>query len=300
MVDREDLEALDFLLWHRTGQLAAAALGCHQATVSRRLARCRSSFGLELWREQGEWRCDPNSLLELERHLHQLGRFLGDRCLRIEAFPIGSRALLLPLPQGWVHGPLDHVGVRRPLQLLRERVIDAWLCDADADLPAASCQELAVLPLWSAPVQLVADPRHPLAGERGLSQADLLRFPSLDLPAEDFDRSRHLFNAQGFGHQPTILRRYDIASWEGLTQDRVTLACSTPLNTCRHQSWLCSMHRLPSGMAASCWCGATSSISRRSWPWKHCFASASDAWPAGFPPVHCSENPGVAPRPAAP
>jgi len=230
MVDREDLEALDFLLWHRTGQLAAAALGCHQATVSRRLARCRSSFGLELWREQGEWRCDPNSLLELERHLHQLGRFLGDRCLRIEAFPIGSRALLLPLPQGWVHGPLDHVGVRRPLQLLRERVIDAWLCDADADLPAASCQELAVLPLWSAPVQLVADPRHPLAGERGLSQADLLRFPSLDLPAEDFDRSRHLFNAQGFGHQPTILRRYDIASWEGLTQDRVTLACSTPLN----------------------------------------------------------------------
>jgi len=230
MVDREDLEALDFLLWHRTGQLAAAALGCHQATVSRRLAHCRSVFGLELWREEGEWRCDPNSLLEIERHLHQLGRFLGDRSLRIEGFPIGSWALLLPLPEGWVHGPLDHVGVRRPLQLLRERVIDAWLCDADADLPATSCHELAVLPLWRAPVQLVADPHHPLAGERGLTQADLLRFPSLDLPAVGFERSRHLFHAQGFGTQPTSLRRYDIASWEGLTQDQATLACSTPLN----------------------------------------------------------------------
>ena len=230
MVDRDDLEALDYLLWHRTGALASEALGCHQATVSRRLARCRSTFGLQLQRKGGDWQCGPNPLLALERHLHQLGRFLGQRPLRIEAFPIGSRALLEPVPEGWVVGPLDHVGVDRPLQLLQERVIDAWLCDASADLPEEAIRELVVLPLWHAPVELVASPGHPLAGERGLGRRDLLRFPSLDLPAEGFGRSRTLYRDQGFGDQPTTMRRYDIASWEGLTADQVTLALSTPIN----------------------------------------------------------------------
>jgi hypothetical protein len=90
MVDREDLEALDAILWRRTGQLAAAALGCHQATISRRLARCRQVFGVAMWRQQGEWECDGSPLLALERHLHQLGRFLGHAPLRIEAFAVGS------------------------------------------------------------------------------------------------------------------------------------------------------------------------------------------------------------------
>jgi len=55
MVDREQLEALDYLLWRRTGQLAAAAMGCHQATVSRRLACCRETFGIAMGRHEGEW-----------------------------------------------------------------------------------------------------------------------------------------------------------------------------------------------------------------------------------------------------
>ncbi len=31
------------------------------------------------------------------------------------------------LPGGWIGGCSDHLGVERSLQLLRERVIDAWI-----------------------------------------------------------------------------------------------------------------------------------------------------------------------------
>jgi len=230
MVDREDLEALDAILWRRTGQLAAAALGCHQATISRRLARCRQVFGVAMWRQQGEWECDGSPLLALERHLHQLGRFLGHAPLRIEAFAVGSGPLLLPLPEGWVGGTFDHVGVDRPLQLLRERVIDAWLCDAVDDLPQADLAELAVLPLWRAPVLPVAGAGHPLAAERSLTRADLLRFPSLDLPASGYLRSRALLREQGFGTLATGLRRYEPEGWEGRVAGQLNLAYSTPLH----------------------------------------------------------------------
>lgn len=230
MVEREDLEALDFLLWHGKGQLAAASLGCHQATVSRRLSRCRRIFRLRLCRHEGEWQCAPNALLDLERQVHQLGRFLGQAPLRLEGFPIGSGPLLQPQPPGWIVGCSDHLGVDRPLQLLRQRVIDAWLCDAEQDLPREALDDLVVLPLWRAPVQLVGQPGHPLAGEQGLTSADLLRFPSLDLPAEGYLRSRELFRGQGFGDTPCAMRRYDLISWEGLTADEVLLTCSTPLN----------------------------------------------------------------------
>lgn len=230
MVDREDLEALDAILWRRTGELAAAALGCHQATISRRLARCREVFAVAMWRHRGEWDWGSSPLLALEHHLHQLGRFLGHGPLRIEAFPGGSVPLLLPLPEGWIGGTFDHVGVDRPLQLLRERVIDAWLCDAVDDLLPAALVELAVLPLWRAPVLPLADAGHPLAAERGLSRADLLLFPSLDLPVSGYLRSRALLRKQGFGTQPTNLRRYEPEGWEGRIAGQLTLACSTPLH----------------------------------------------------------------------
>lgn len=230
MVDREDLEALDFLLWHRTGELASKALGCHQATVSRRLARCRQVFRLSLGRSQGEWCCDPNPLLDFERHVHQLGRFLGQAPLRLEGFPLGSAPLLCPRPEGWQIGSSDHLGVDRPLQLLRQRVIDAWICDADQDLPADVHTDLAVVPLWRGPALLAAAATHPLAGEAGLTLDDLRRFPSLDLPDPGYAFSRSLYRALGFGDQPNAMRRLDIASWEGQTAGQVTLVCTTPIH----------------------------------------------------------------------
>jgi DNA-binding transcriptional LysR family regulator len=231
MVGVEELASLDFVLWHRTGQLAARAMGCNQSTVSRRLARCLAVFELPMTRCQGEWVLPFSPLLRLERELHQLCRLLGHHPLRVEACPLAGPRLLRPLPEGWIGGAYDHVGVDRPLHLLRERVIDAWLCDATDDLPAGSMgDELVLQPLWRSPVQLHAAKGHPLVGERGLSLDDLRRFPSLDIPATGFLRSRALFHEKGLGLSPVNLLRYDPASWEGRSADRATLVCFTPLN----------------------------------------------------------------------
>lgn len=231
MVGVEELASLDFVLWHRTGQLAARALGCNQSTVSRRLARCLAVFDLPMTRCRGEWEVPLSPLLRLERELHQLCRMLGHHPLRLEGCPVIGPRLLRPLPEGWVGGCFDHVGVDRPLALLRERVIDAWLCDVTDDLPEGSLGgELHLHPLWRNPVQLYGAKGHPLAGERGLSDDDLRRFPCLDIPAAGFHRSRALLHARGLGACPVNLQRYDPASWEGRGADGATLLCFTPLH----------------------------------------------------------------------
>ena len=182
MVDVDELASLDFVVWRRTGQLASRAMGCNQSTVSRRLSRCLDVFQIDLSRRRGEWMVPDSPLLRLERELHQLCRMLGHQPLRIEGCPITGPLLLDPMPDGWVGGAFDHVGISRPLQLLRDRVIDAWLCDAVDDLPSASERDDLVLhPLWRYPVHLHAMPGHPLVGEKGLSWSDVRRFPCLDI-----------------------------------------------------------------------------------------------------------------------
>jgi DNA-binding transcriptional LysR family regulator len=231
MVGVEELASLDFVLWHRTGQLAARAMGCNQSTVSRRLARCLAVFGLPMTRRYGEWEVPASPLLRLERELHQLCRMLGHHPLRLEACPLAGPQLLHPLPEGWVGGCFDHIGVDRPLQLLQDRVIDAWLCDAPEDRPPdAIGDELVLMPLWRSPVQLHAARGHPLAEERALTYDDLRRFPCLDIPDKGFQRSRALLHARGLGDCPSNLQRYDRASWEGRSTDQSTLLCFTPLN----------------------------------------------------------------------
>ena len=62
-------------------------MGCHQATVSRRLACCRESFAIAMGRHEGEWECNITPLLALERHVHQTARW-----------PVGPRALARAAP----------------------------------------------------------------------------------------------------------------------------------------------------------------------------------------------------------
>ena len=236
MVGLEELSSLDFILWRRTGKLAAQVSGCNQSTMSRRLGRCLQTFDLQMVRREGEWELPSSALLQMERELHQRCRLAGQRALRLEAFPGAGRLLVHPLLAGWIGGSFDHIGVDRPLQLLRERVIDAWISDAIEDLPAAAERtDLVVMPLWRNPVQLHASAGHPLARERGLTDADLRDFPSLDIPAQGYRRSRALFHARGLGNIRVNncsckWSRYEQACWEGQTADQHTLVLSTPLN----------------------------------------------------------------------
>lgn len=223
MVGLEELSSLDFILWRRTGKLAAQASGCNQSTMSRRLGRCLQTFDLQMVRRKGEWELPSSALLQMQRELHQRCRLAGQQALRLEAFPGAGRLLVHPLLEGWIGGSFDHLGVDRPLQLLRERVIDAWLASYQPDLPDPDDPQWWVLDLVREPVRLLAAPDHPLAGVRRPSADDLRRFPSLALPPGWFPRTEAILRGQGLWQQEVPMSRYDPADWEGRCGDGVTL-----------------------------------------------------------------------------
>jgi hypothetical protein len=237
MVSQEELSAVDLLIWQRTGALAAQLSGCNQSTVSRRLARAAEVFRIRLRRIKGEWNVwGQDGLLLMERQLHQVGRLLGHGALRLEVSPYLGPFLAASPPPGWVLGPMDHVGVGRPLQLIRERVIDAWITDSTLELPhpAMPSGELDVFPLVRFPVFLVGDRSHPLAGSGGLSAEDRRSFPSLRIPSEGFPRVAALFEAMGLGSLEVGMRRYDPSLWEGRASEGGTLLYGTPFNCHQH------------------------------------------------------------------
>jgi hypothetical protein len=85
LVSVDVLAALDALLWLRTGERAAAYLQCTQSTVSRQSRRCLEVFGLAMEKRDGEWcLCGDQTLIDLERGVHQLLRWRKGLGLRLE------------------------------------------------------------------------------------------------------------------------------------------------------------------------------------------------------------------------
>lgn len=236
MLDLNELDALDLLIWQRNGARAAALLHCNQSTISRRAQHCLAALKLRLVRLNGEWELHGNTLLlELERKVHQLHRLRrgGQRRgvpLRLEATYWAAEAFARPMPEGWLPGVFDHVAMARPLQLLRDRVIDAWIASYQPDLPDPDDPEWAVFDLCRMPVQVMADHAHPLAYERGLQRVDLHRFPSLALPDGLFPRTEAVLKEQGLWTTPVAMTRYAPEFWEGRTTDQVTLGFGNCLN----------------------------------------------------------------------
>ncbi|MFO7629195.1 MAG: LysR substrate-binding domain-containing protein [Prochlorococcaceae cyanobacterium] len=173
----------------------------------------------------GEWSITENNLfLDMERMVHQHFRLKGGSHLRLECTFWDVDALALPAPAGWITGVFDHLGMERPLQLLRKRVIDAWINCHHPDLSELDDPELLVLPLSSFPAWLMASIDHPLAGVKGLGLADLERFPSLALPeglSPIFERE---LKAQKLWNTPVRMSRFCSEDWEGRCADRVTMS----------------------------------------------------------------------------
>jgi len=224
MFPLEKLAALDLSLWFENGARAAQALGQSQAAVSRQSRAVLGDLQLQLERGgphrqlQGDLR-----LLEAEREVHQLARFRGFAPLRLDATYCSGPWFLLACPPGWLKGYSDLPGLQRPLQLLRDRVIDAWVGSYQPDLPPPDSPDWWVLDLVRQPVQLLAAPDHPLGAETRLTAGDLERFPSLALPDGWFPRTEAVLKAQGLWSDPVRLKRYDAASWEGRSADGVTM-----------------------------------------------------------------------------
>jgi DNA-binding transcriptional LysR family regulator len=225
MVSQEQLEALDLLLWLGTGQQAADRQGCNQSSISRRIQGCLGTLGLCQRRGGGQTALRGRlDYLALEREVHQLVRFQRQKRLRLEATHCVSHLLVQPPLKGWILGSFDHHGVGRLHDLLRERVIDAWISSDVFDLPAPDDAELVAIPLSRWPARLLASGRHPLAGHTGVTTGDLDRFPVLEFPETIYPRMALALQDLGFGASHLRLPRYDRGSWNQQTADQVTLS----------------------------------------------------------------------------
>lgn len=97
---------------------------------------------------------------------------------------------------GWLKGNLNYLEYERPLQLLRDRVIDAWMCSApdhpqDPDVVAVRLCEMAAL--------LVARTSPPLLREGSALALDAAtRYPVLPLPAQAFPVFQRVLDDLGF------------------------------------------------------------------------------------------------------
>lgn len=232
MITLDALRMLDTTLWFRSGEQASQRLHCSQSTVSRNNNESLQLLGLSLDRVDGELQCQGDStLLMMERRVHQQKRLLceeGGIPLRVEANFWAAPTLLDPLPPGWEGGTWDHVGMARPIQLVRERVIDAWVASYQPDLPDQD-PDLCVIDLMFSPVYLVAAEGHPLAGRCNLQPEDLDPFPSLALPVGMFPKTEAILRAQGLWQNRVRMKRFRPALWQGRSEDEVTLTYATSL-----------------------------------------------------------------------
>ena len=223
MVTIEQLEALDMLLWQRSGAAAAASCHCDQSSISRRVDAALKVFGLSIKRDHEYLLRGDKRLLFSQRYVHQQARFIGfsNLPLRIEATHYIRNFLANPSLPGWVLGPCHHRGYKALLSMLDDRIIDAWITSDLLDLPETS--DYTLFRLWDWPGDLVVSPSHPLAHESKLSLDDVKRFPSLVLPEELYPGLAHAVHAKGLGHSMQ-LARYDKGSWLGMTEDAVTIS----------------------------------------------------------------------------
>lgn len=185
MVTLECLDAFDHLLWLRTGARAAELMGCNQSTISRLSSKCQQTFHVRLRRSAAEWLVTGDAeLLLAERKLHQFYRWELELPLRFE-LQHWMREFYAPWQlDGWNKGNLNYLEYERPLYLLRNRIIDAWLCGAP-DVP--DDPELTCLPLFEMPMLLVARQGHPLLRlQQPLTLEQVSAYPLLPLPQGAF------------------------------------------------------------------------------------------------------------------
>ena len=232
LISIEDLKCLDYQIWLRSGEQCARRLFTAQSTVSRRNAETLKTLGINLKRDNfGEWITEGDSkLIEMERRIHQLYRFCdNNEKLRLEATFWAGPTLATPVPEGWVNGVWDHAGMTRPLHLIREGIIDAWIASYQPDLPKGDNPDFAVIDLCTTPVKLVANKHHPLAKKKGICKQDLEAFPSLSLPEGWFPRTEEKLQSHGLWSSGARMKKYKKELWDGKTEDQSTLSYATCL-----------------------------------------------------------------------
>ncbi|MFM7266246.1 MAG: LysR family transcriptional regulator substrate-binding protein, partial [Cyanobium sp.] len=121
------------------------------------------------------------------------------------------------------------VGMPRNLQLVRDRIVDAFLTGLP-DLPEPEDPELTALVLSSMPVFFVAAADHPLAAQSQVTLAEIARFPSLALPEGSYPRVEMALREIGLWNDPVRMTRYRRDLWEGRAEAELTIGYGTPLS----------------------------------------------------------------------
>lgn len=230
MVSVEVLAALDVLLWLRTGDRAAAHLKCTQSTVSRHSRRCLQAFDLEIEKRTGEW-ClhGDQSLIDLERGVHQLLRWRQGHGLRLDSQHWCGHLLAVELPNAWTGGNNNYLEYQRLQELLLHGVIDAWVCSGP-DIPRHP--DLHAIQLTAMPLELMVRLGHPLLelGDQ-LAFADLAAYPVLPLPEGAFPVMQRILKGLNLWSCPERDRRFQQASWFGTVPvEELMISFGTPLH----------------------------------------------------------------------
>jgi hypothetical protein len=230
VVDLDALTALDALQWLRTGDEVSRRFAISAASVSRQSRKCLDLFGLDLQRVDGEWNTlGDSSILLLERRVHQTARWMGRLLLRLEATYWSGPLLCSPVPEGWILGLSNIVGVPRSFQLVRERIVDVCLA-ALPDCPSEDDPELTSLTLSWMPVFFIVSAGHPLVGRRHLTYADIAEYPTLGLPGGAYPLVETSLKSIGLWNDFVRMSRYRREAWEGKTEAELTVGYGTALS----------------------------------------------------------------------
>jgi hypothetical protein len=235
MIDQEQLEALDAMLWMAGSYRAASVVHANQSTVIRRAHHVLSIFGGDVERRTSGWRIRRTShLLRMERQIHQLFRFRGSRPLRLHApFWTSPGLRQREIPRWIFNPPSESHSCENPLELLSERIIDACLLTSPQveQISPAQAAELVMLPLHHCAINLVvwpwedaatisAESRHSRFSDIRSSRFQLHLFPFL--PESCRTKSRLVFRM--IDDQPLE----DLAARAGDDSDLYRAAFLTP------------------------------------------------------------------------
>lgn len=205
MLEVDTLDALDLSLWFEGSAEAAESSGCSASTTSRRLHQALACFQLTLRRGSEGWALlGDRTLIGMQRTVHQCHRLMGARPLRLH-LPLWSRSRLeAEPPPGWLLNPCHQLLKGDPLQLLRDRVIDACVV-TPTQLANHAAAGLHCFELYTSPIELHGlslDREQPLHARASFD--DLIGCAPLEPPAflplscrlASFDRHLQLLEGQ--------------------------------------------------------------------------------------------------------
>jgi len=230
LVGLEILAALDGLQWLRTGEQVAQRFGISQPTVARYCSKALRTFELSMERRDGEWELvGDQTLLRLERKVHQLARLQGLSDLRLEATYWSAATFCAEPPSGWLLGLSDIVGITRNHLLLRERIVDAWIAGLP-DLPTPAQTELSATVLTRMPVFFTCAPDLPILEKRSPTIDDIAAYPTLALPPGSYPQVEASLKRIGLWNDAIRMTRYRRERWEGRSESDLVIGYGTPLS----------------------------------------------------------------------